>query len=160
MTRENTLSRGFTLIELLVVVLIIGILAGVALPQYQKAVMKTRIALLMSTFNTFYQACELYYLKNGEWPGSLDVLDIDMEGKHTSSTTLGEHVTSQYVFQILNSNVLWIYRRINLNSYDSDVGLFRYFGSPDTYCYTLVPQNCEMIGGKSVGNYRYILPRN
>ena len=64
MKNKNT-RRGFTLIELLVVVLIIGILAAVAVPQYQKAVEKSRVAEALQIIATIQQQEELYLLERG-----------------------------------------------------------------------------------------------
>jgi len=57
--------KAFTLIELLVVVLIIGILSAVALPQYQKAVMKSRMAQWDVMFDAGLKTIDLYLLANG-----------------------------------------------------------------------------------------------
>ncbi len=71
-------KQAFTLIELLVVVLIIGILAAVALPQYQKAVEKSRATEALTIMRAYIQAQETYKMANGEYATDDDALDVQL----------------------------------------------------------------------------------
>ena len=70
---SSRFTKGFTLIELLVVVLIIGILAAVAVPQYQKAVIKSRVAEGLVNLRAIGDAVKLCELERG-------LPEIDNEG--------------------------------------------------------------------------------
>ena len=67
---------GFTLVELLVVVLIIGVLSSVALPQYTKAVNKSKVAGYWPTLKNLAEAAKLCALEKGS-TCNLDELDIE-----------------------------------------------------------------------------------
>ncbi len=55
---------GFTLIELLVIIIILGILATIALPQYRRAVERTRVAEALTMLRSIYDSCERYAWEN------------------------------------------------------------------------------------------------
>ena len=73
---QNRNRRGFTLIELLVVVLIIGILAAIALPQYMKAVEKSRAREAVSLLKSIVNAEQIYAMANGRYTSDLTALDV------------------------------------------------------------------------------------
>ncbi len=81
-------KQAFTLIELLVVVLIIGILAAVALPQYQKAVVKSRVSTILPVLQTIVSAEEAYYLANGDY-ARVSALDVEMPSSCTPTSEIG-----------------------------------------------------------------------
>lgn len=80
------MNKGFTLIELLVVVLIIGILSAVALPQYTKAVEKSRATEAITLLGNLANAEEIYKMSTGSYTGDLSALDIQLPGVTSTAT--------------------------------------------------------------------------
>ena len=89
-------NKGFTLIEMLVVVLIIGILAGIALPQYQSAVFKAKVASILPMMKRWKDSLieyklmsGSYFLQDTNYPPNLEILGINFPNDWNCSQEQG-----------------------------------------------------------------------
>ena len=163
---------GFTLIELLVVVLIIGILAAIALPQYQIAVAKSRYTQLIVGATAIKRANQLYYMANNVYSRDLRELDLTLSGCEISqdgrSCTLTKNGTVLAVCTLDDSNsaadAAW-----QAQAYCSGDDLFYYLHMNDDerFCFArqtnkIANSVCKSLGGRYMGENnglsRYVLP--
>jgi general secretion pathway protein G len=70
-------DRGFTLLELITVIAVIGILVGIALPNYKTAILQSREAVLKEDLYRFRDVIDQYYADKGKYPSSLEALVED-----------------------------------------------------------------------------------
>lgn len=91
------MRKGFTLIELLVVVLIMGILASVAMPQYMSVVEKARAGEAVSNLGSAFREMDTYLMQSGDnLSATLGAPDI-ISGTKLDSTTVSTKYFNYYI---------------------------------------------------------------
>lgn len=82
---------GFTLVEIMIVVVIIGLLAALAIPAFQRNQRAAQNARVVNDFRVFAQAFEIYNSQNGTWPnnaspGQVPSAPVSMSGDFKAAT--------------------------------------------------------------------------
>lgn len=98
------MKKGFTLIELLIVVLIIGILASIGIPQYFRAVERSRVTEATTVFANIKNSQERFYARKLQYTNNWDDLDIEMKGVNGTCTGTSACPLKNYNITLTNNS--------------------------------------------------------
>ena len=81
-------KKGFTLIELLIVVIILGILATLAVPQFTRMISRARMAEAWAGLGAVRTAQSVYWMEHSNYAGVITDLDCDASAGDFAFTTV------------------------------------------------------------------------
>ena len=149
---------GFTLLELLAVVLIIGILASIALPQYRRSVARAEAMEAMVNLRTLFDSAKRYKAVHSQPPMQLNGLDVSFFDATSDTTDTFEIGRFQYKFTSsdisacrLNGNYCF-YFYYNHASKGKDTLTCKLSSTGGKYDWI-----CEAIGTTDLGNDEYLM---
>ncbi len=151
-------KNAFTLIELLVVVLIMGILASVAMPQYFIAVKKSRMMGYSSVSKSLKDAQEAHFMQKGSFAATLNDLSVDVPYKEGCS------YKTQYsgsFYECKDGKLFGIFNSANAQAGEADIRYVQvykdyfdngvHFHADDIACFSkgnVARQACKSLGGR------------
>ncbi|OIO32834.1 MAG: hypothetical protein AUJ70_04705 [Candidatus Omnitrophica bacterium CG1_02_40_15] len=111
-------SSGFTLLELLIVVIIIGILATIALPQYTQTIEKARSGEAIINIGAIRVALDRYWYQNGALPSDNNFATLDIDNPNNITNKL-------YLYSFKDNGTISTKRKYNVTAIR--------LGNPDTW---------------------------
>ena len=115
---HRSTMAGFTLIELLVVILIIGILASVAWPNYQMAVERSRAASALAYGRAFRDSVDRYYMAHTRMPTSAEALDIGLKNCPPNFNCDFQYITTGRLYISRQNGPFWYQLVVRANASD------------------------------------------
>lgn len=138
------MRRGFTLLELVIVIIVLGILASFAIPQFIRAAEKARAGEALSLAPTIAAAQVRYAAEWGSTTAVQTALDIDVPAPKYFTLALTGAVTGA---NIQNSAVMTLTRRSDVNNAGGYNYVIRACGNGKFYCYgASATTGCPVVG--------------